>query len=114
MTDFLTWGTLVAAGASLLAWVKFWIDVGSDRQRIANAEANSTAATAKAEFVAAAPAKFQLEAAREFASSADLAEAERRFASAIEGLAVRFDRMAERLDRVLESFTHIAQQQVKR
>jgi hypothetical protein len=105
MTDYLTWGTLIAAGASLLAWVKFWIDVGSDRQRISNAEREATAAAAKAELIAADLAKFKIEAAREFASSADLAEAERRFASAIEGLALRFDRMAERLDRVLEQIS---------
>jgi hypothetical protein len=109
MSDFLTWGTLIAAGASLLAWVKFWVDLGSDRQRIKSAEAMATAAMARAELANAALGEFKERAAREFASNNDLIEAERRFADAVNALGSRFDRMADRLDRVLDSIGHASQ-----
>jgi hypothetical protein len=105
MSDALTWGALIASGASILAWVKFWMDVGSERQRITQLDAVVMATVAKVEMQAANLAQFKIEASRDFASTSDLADAERRFASAVDALGSRFDRMAERLDRVLESLT---------
>lgn len=107
MGEVLTWGALIAAGASLVAWATFWMNMGADRQRITNVEAMATATMAKSELLAANLADFKVAAARDFASAGDLAEAERRFATAVDGLGARFDRMAERLDRVLESITHV-------
>lgn len=103
MGEVLTWGALIVAGASLLAWVKFWMDIGADRQQVKNVNALATATMAKVEILSSNLAEFKIEAARDFASSNDLAEAERRFASAVDSLGARFDRMAERLDRVLDS-----------
>jgi hypothetical protein len=103
MGEVLTWGAVITAAASILAWINFWMSAGADRQRITNVEALATATMAKAEILSSNLAEFKIEAARDFASSSDLAGAERRFASAVDSLGVRFDRMAERLDRVLDS-----------
>jgi hypothetical protein len=95
----------IAAAALLATWIKFWMDRGEDRQRITNAEAMVTAVSVKAELLSSHLNEFKLQAARDFASTADLVDAERRFTAAVDNLGSRFDRMAERLDRVLETLS---------
>ena len=68
----------------------------------------ATAVSAKVEILTSHLNDFKLQAARDFASNSDLLDAERRFTAAVDSLGSRFDRMAERLDRVLETLSQRA------
>ncbi len=102
--DALTWGAVVVAGGSVVALIKFWMDMGAAVARAASAEAMGTAALGRAAMVSDDLNKFKVEVARDFkdvASTNELSAAESRFTDAVHGLRDDFRAMAERLDKVL-------------
>jgi hypothetical protein len=103
MQDALTWGALVLAGGSLIAIVKFWMDMGKQLAKADSASAMATAALAKADITASDLVTFKVETANRYATAAALAEAERDVATKIDGVHRRLDGVNDRLDRVLEA-----------
>jgi hypothetical protein len=103
MQDVVTWGALIASVGAIIAVVRLSLTIGARLNKADSASSIATAALAKVDIVAMQLAEYKVEAAGKFASAMDLADAERRFATACDGLSARFDRMAERLDRVLET-----------
>jgi hypothetical protein len=103
MENAVTWAALIAGIGAMVAVSTFWMKIGARLNKADSAAAIAQVALAKADLVSMQLAEYKVEAAGKFASSSDLADAERRFATACDGLSARFDRMAERLDRVLET-----------
>jgi len=101
--ELVSWGALAAGVTAITANAVFWTKLGSRLSKADAAERIAAAALAKADLVSMQLQEYKVEAAGKFASAVDLADAERRFATAVDGLSARFDRMAERLDRVLET-----------
>lgn len=84
MNDVLTWGSVILAGGSVLAWVKFLLSVGSQNQKIDQAHSAAVAAGVRADAVAAQLNEHKIQTAEKF--SEELRAAESRFASAAESI----------------------------
>lgn len=96
--DAITWGSLILAGGSLVAVVKFWMDLGAAVDRAKRAE----------EAVALLQRELQMfsqRAMENFATVKDLAAAEARFATAVDGMRNDFRALTDRLDRILEKLS---------
>jgi len=96
MQEILTWVGALAGLGSVIAVVRFWMNMGATEEA-------AKAARKQAEEAMAQITAHRVHSASEFATAKALGEAERRFATALETITGRFDRMAERLDRVLET-----------
>jgi hypothetical protein len=96
MQEILSWIGALGAGAAIIAIVKFWMDMGATKTIAERAEKDVRAISIKL-------ADYMLSAERGFATTANLANAERRFADAVEGLRKDFGRMADRMDHVLDT-----------
>jgi hypothetical protein len=96
--DFLTWGALVAAGGSIVAVIKFWVDFGKA------AEKAETAAT-QATLLAASVSQFKVEVAQTYATTRALEAAEaglaRQLTESIQGIYSRLDNVTVRLDNLI-------------
>lgn len=92
MQDFLTWGAVIAAGSSLVAITKFWMDLGAYKVK---AEMGENAAKELADF--------KVNAAQTYATIFSVSEVEKGLADAVTGVYGRLDAMNSRLDRVLEA-----------
>lgn len=86
----LTWGAIIIALGSLVAAIKFWMDMG---KTAANAEAARTSANEAHKRID--------EIAKSAATNEDIAAAEQRFTDAVNGIRGDFRHMAGRLDQVL-------------
>ncbi len=102
MTDLLTWGAIVAAGGSIVAVIRFWVDMGKAYAKAETAANTAILLAAKVELLGGNLAEYKEKAAREFASHASIQVAETRFATAVEGMRADFGRLTERLDRLIE------------
>lgn len=102
MNDLLTWGAIIAAGSSIIAVIKFWMDMGEAVAKAKAAEHTASIAMAKVELAARELSDYKVEAARQFASYGALTLAENRFSLAVEGMRADFSRITERLDRLFE------------
>ncbi len=103
--DFITWGAFLATGTSLVALVKFWMDLGA---MAAEAKAAAQAATLLMGNVALLKddhARFQVEVARTYATARSLeateAALERGIEKALGGIYQRLDGMTQRLDSLI-------------
>jgi hypothetical protein len=93
--EFITWGSIILAGGSVIAVVKFWMDLGAALARATRAE--TLAENAQKELQV-----FATRAIENFATVKDLAAAESRFAMAVDGMRSDFRALTDRLDRLLE------------
>lgn len=103
-------GSLVLAGGSIVAWIKFFMDLGATRKEATSAMAMATAAHSKVESVGDDLQKFKIETAHEHGA---LAGIEQRITSALSDMRTDIRSMNDRLDRVLDGHSH-AQAQRKR
>ena len=103
MQEALTWGALVLASGSILALVKFWMDMGTQLAKADSATAIAQAALARAEVLAADLTQHKIETANRYATAAALAEAERDISHKVDGIHQRLDKVNERLDRMVEA-----------
>jgi hypothetical protein len=106
--DLATLGAIVgvlALGGTGVALAKFWMDMGEQKAAAQSALTSAAMAHAKLDLLTTDLNGYKLAAADKFASGHDIIAAEQRFADAVNGLGSRFDAMATRLDRVLESLT---------
>jgi hypothetical protein len=118
--QYLAIGSLVLAGSSIVAWITFWMKIGSRLSageqaqvlvtalapKVQTAESAyqlASAAVAKAELFHQQFNDYKVEAARDFVTSKDLAHAETRMTVAVESMRVEVRGMNERLDRLLEA-----------
>lgn len=101
MESPLTWSAIIAALASIVTTVKFWMDLGATRQKTDDAVNSTQDAHQRIDLLAGQHADFRTQASREFATASDIADAERRFADAVTGLRTDFNNMAGRLDNLL-------------
>lgn len=106
MQEFLTWGALITAGGAIVAVAKFWMDRGKAEAKADGAHSIASAALVKAELATSQLNEHKVEAAREFATVKDLATAESRFASAIDGIRSDIRDFAGRLDKLLVELIH--------
>ena len=98
-----SWGALIAGVTAMIMSAGFWLKIGAKLNKADAAERIAASALGKVDLLGTQLKEYEIKAASDFASKRGLAEAERRFANAVEGLSSRFDRMAERLDRLLET-----------
>jgi glutaredoxin 2 len=105
VNDLLTWGALIAAGGSLVAVGKFWIDMGKSQQVAEDARILVTAALAKLELLTSNINEYKVTAAQTYATNAALKEAEQSLARSLEntsqGIYQRLDNMTTRLDSLI-------------
>lgn len=102
MNEYLVLGALVASGGSIVALVKFWMDMGEARLKAESADRANTMLAAKLDLLASGLSEYKVDAAKQFASYTAVQVAETRFASAVEGMRADFGRLTERLDRLIE------------
>lgn len=114
MNDFLTWGALILAGTSVVAWIKFWIDVGKQAQKTDDAERSIAVVIAKNDLMIASLNEFKIEVARTYATNRALNEAETGLINAIrdavQGIYSRLDNMTSRLDSLVTIARHVDKQ----
>jgi len=103
MQELVTWSALATALGALGWVVKISLSIAGKINKAESASSIAAVALTKVDLVSMQLAEYKVSAAGMFASSGDLADAERRFASAVDSMVGRFDRMTERLDRVLET-----------
>lgn len=84
--------SLIGAAAT---FATFWMRIGGTEAIATSTQSSVAVCHAKIDLLASNLADYKVRAAENFASSHELA-------TAVEGLGNRFDRMADRLDRVLE------------
>jgi hypothetical protein len=110
MNDLLTWGTLIAAAGSLVAWIKFWIDQGKVQEKVEVAASTASLAAAKHELLALALSDFKVEAARTYATIKALSDTEAALANtldkAAQGIYSRLDNVTARLDSLITIARH--------
>lgn len=110
MQDFLTWGSLVLAGGSVVAWIKFWMDMGGQQQKVDQAHSIGASAAAKADLIMSQLNEHKIDTAKKFSdelraaeirssSAVDAIRAE--FRSAVEGIRHDMRDMAGRLDKLI-------------
>lgn len=114
MNDVLTWGALILAGTSIVALVRFWIDVGRQAQKIEESEKALSIAAAKNDLIMATLNEFKIEVARTYATTRALAEAEAGLVNtvrdAVQGIYSRLDNMTSRLDSLVTIARHVDKQ----
>ena len=112
MHDVLSWGAVVGTGGSIIAIVTFWMNRGKAESEVLTkaeaAHAAAASAMAKAESIAGQVAEVRVDFARDYASHRDLADAEVRYATALDSLRSELRGMNERLDRIIDRVTHHA------
>jgi hypothetical protein len=116
VNDLLTWGAVIAAGGSLVAVIKFWMDMGrayqtaEDAKKLADAverdaKARADLISAKLDLLASNVNDYKVVVAQTYATSKALSEAEQSLArsleSATQGIYQRLDTMNTRLDNVI-------------
>ncbi len=87
-------GGLVLGGSSIVAWVLFWMRIG--KQLADGAEAKATLTAIESKFV-----NFQVEVAKEYVTSHELAEAEGRTAAQFESLRGEIRTLNDRILQVI-------------
>lgn len=92
--DFLTWGALVMAGGSIIAVVRFWIDIGRAYQRADDANKAASLMAANISLLTERFNAFQVECARTYVSAGALQDAMR-------GISDRLDGVTQRLDSII-------------
>jgi len=110
MQEFLTWGALIAAGGSLIALVKFWMDLGRYQERTEHAINLASAAVGKyetiirefADYRVALEVKIAVVKTLGEANTSALSSAEHRLAKAMEDVRDQLGHFNERIDRLLE------------
>jgi hypothetical protein len=95
LTETLSCVGALGAGAAIVAMVRFWMEMGATKTLAERAEREARAIAGKL-------ADYMLAAERGFATTGDLANAERRFAEAVDGLRHDFARIADPMDHLLE------------
>lgn len=96
--EALTWASLAAAGGSLVALIKFWMDLGAMSEKAKVAEHNSGVLTAKHELLSAQLADFKVTVAQNYATTRALADTENALLSAVNGVNNRLDGLTSRID----------------
>lgn len=100
---------LAGACASIIAIVTFWMNRGkAEAESLAKAEGAhsiSLAALAKVDLLSVQLSEARIEFARDYASHADLAAADVRYAAALDSLRTELRGMNQRLDRILDRFS---------
>ena len=103
--DALTWGTLIAAGGSAIAAVKFWIDLGKLWQRSNDAFERGNIRDAKYDLICAQFSDYKVEVAQRYATNASLADVERQTSRMIEqgtaSVNQRLDLLTSRIDNLI-------------
>jgi len=82
--DALTWGALIAAGGSIVAVAKFWMDLGKLWQRSTDAFERGNIRDARYELICAQLSAYKVEVAQNYATASSLADVERQTGRAIE------------------------------
>ncbi len=93
-TQYAALGGLVLGGSSIVAWVLFWMRIG--KELAAGAEAKAALTTIESKLVS-----FQVEVAKEYATSHELAEAEGRTAAQFESLRGEIRTLNDRILQVI-------------
>jgi hypothetical protein len=105
MNDLVTWGAIIAAGSSLVAVIKFWMDMGQACQRADDAKAQSVLVSAKHDLLAANLNDYKVIVAQTYATTKALSEAEQSLGRSLEtstqGIYARLDTMTTRLDSLI-------------
>lgn len=105
MSGLLTWGTAIAAGGSLVAWIKLWMDFGAMQAKTQAAADAAVLSTAKSDLARSEIAQFKVDVAQTYASQKSLeateASIERSVEKAVSGIYGRLDGMSARLDNLI-------------
>lgn len=105
MNDLLTWGAVIAAGGSIVALIRFWIDIGKVHQNASDAKAQVGLLTAKLDLLSVNINDYKVTVAQTYATTRALSEAEqslgRSLENATQGVYSRLDAMNQRLDSVI-------------
>ncbi len=111
MNDALTWTALIAAAGSIVAVVRFWLDMGKAAEKAEQAATAAALVAAKLDLTSAALADFRVVVAQTYATNRALSETEQALAlglnEAVKGIYSRLDTMTARLN----SLITIARQQ---
>ena len=100
-TDILTYGALIAASASLAAWVKFWMDMGSTTANAKAAVELAALTTAKLDLLRTDLGEYKERATLRFATSEALIASENRFHAAIEGMRTDFRAITDQVSKLV-------------
>jgi ubiquinone biosynthesis protein UbiJ len=98
-----TIGSVVLAGSSILAWVKFWIDWGKLVQRVDGASSMALGAHGQATILQTQLHDFEVKVARDYATSSTILAVEARMHDTVNEFRKDIRGLSERLDRVLDA-----------
>jgi hypothetical protein len=102
VNDALTWGALIMAGSSIVALIKFWMEIGKALECARIGEEERAILGTKLEITSSSLADFKIEAAKTYATNRQLADAETALAAglrdAVQGVYSRLDAVTTRLD----------------
>lgn len=100
----------LAAASSIIALIKFWMDMGETKSKANSAAAATAMLSGKLEMLSSNLAEHKVESARTFATRAELTEAERAIAlglnNSVQGIYDRLDKLASRLDSLIDLGKH--------
>lgn len=102
MNEVITLGGIIAFVGAFIAIGKVWMDAGITKQTAKEAHANAAEAHKRIDAVVERLGNFMASAGRDFATPADILNAETRLANAIEGMRTEFRNMTGRLDTFLQ------------
>lgn len=108
LNDALTWGAVIASLGSIGTTVKIIVSMGARLQKADAAERIASAALAKVEMLSSDLTTHKLQAAREYATTIDLADAEKRFTAAVDGMREDFRDIKHELKEVTNKLAEIA------
>jgi hypothetical protein len=96
---------MIAAGGSLVALIKFWMDIGKAQQIAEDAKVQCAVTNAKLDLLTANVSDYKVSVAETYATAGSLREAEQSLARSLEnatqGINSRLDAMNQRLDSVI-------------
>lgn len=105
MDQFITWGAIIAAAGSLVAVVKFWMDMGKAHAKAESAASQVAVMAAKHDLLSSTLSDFKVHVAQTYATTKALHETEQSLAEGLErsvqGIYLRLDQMTSRLDSLI-------------
>lgn len=96
--EAITWASLVAAAGSVVALVKFWMDLGRLMEKADAAEHLAQVNAAKCELQSSNLADFKVMVAQNYATTRALADTENTLLQAVRGIDGRLDNLTNRID----------------
>lgn len=113
MPEVVTWAAMFTATVAIIALITFWVNRGKVEgeleQKASNALNAAVAASAKAELLSQQLNEVRVEFAKEmkeYATHKDVAAAENRMATTMDGVRQEMRGLNQRFDRLFDRFAH--------